>query len=192
MPPKQDLPLIELPDATAWDRWLTDNPDSTGVWLKISKQNAPAPSVTYADAVQTAICHGWIDGQKGALDERYWRQRFTPRTTRSRWSKINRDTAERLIEQGRMRPAGLAQVQAAQDDGRWEEAYESQTAATPPEDFQAELDRNPEAKAFFESLRGANRYAFLYRIKDAKRPETRAKRIATFVAMLNAKQTLYP
>jgi uncharacterized protein YdeI (YjbR/CyaY-like superfamily) len=191
-PANQDLPLLEVPDATAWERWLEQHPGSEGVWLKIAKRHAPTPTPTYAEALESALCFGWIDGQKGALDEHYWRQRFTPRKPRSKWSQRNTDLALQLIEQDRMRPAGMAQVEAARQDGRWEAAYESQASATVPPDFQAELDRNPRAKAFFATLTGSNRYAFLYRIQDAKRPQTRARRIATFVAMLDEGRTFYP
>jgi uncharacterized protein YdeI (YjbR/CyaY-like superfamily) len=191
-PANDPLSLIEFPDAEAWARWLEHNPESAGVWLKIAKKQAPASTVSHPEALETALCFGWIDGQRAPLDEHYWRQRFTPRKRRSKWSQINREKAERLIAEGRMRPSGQAQVTAAKQDGRWEAAYEPQGSATVPEDFQRELDRNPDAKAFFETLRGVNRYAFLYRIQDAKRPETRAKRIAKFVAMLNNSETFYP
>jgi len=193
MPPADDnLPLIELSDGEAWERWLEEHPDSPGVWLKIAKKSAPTTTVTHPEALESALCFGWIDGQRAPHDEHYFRQRFTPRKPRSKWSQINRGKAERLIAEGRMRPAGHAQVSAAKQDGRWDAAYEPQGSATVPADLQRELDRNPEAKAFFETLRGTNRYAFLYRIQDARRPETRARRIATFVAMLNRHQTFYP
>jgi uncharacterized protein YdeI (YjbR/CyaY-like superfamily) len=191
-PPQPDLPLLAVPDAAAWELWLEQHPDSEGVWLKIAKKQAPTPTPTYAEALESALCFGWIDGQKGALDEHHWRQRFTPRKPRSKWSRRNTDLARQLTEQGRMRPAGLAEIAAAKQDGRWEAAYEPQSRATVPPDFEAELDRNPKAKAFFATLTGANRYAFLYRIQDAKRPQTRARRIATFIEMLNDGRTFYP
>jgi uncharacterized protein YdeI (YjbR/CyaY-like superfamily) len=193
MPTTKDLQILELPDRQAWTDWLEANHDSSaGVWLKIAKKGAGRPTATYAEALEVALCYGWIDGQRGAHDASFFRQRFTPRRPRSKWSQINRDRATELIAGGAMKPAGLAEVQRAQQDGRWEAAYEPQSRATVPEDFQRELDRNPEAKAFFETLKGVNRYAFLFRIRDAKRPETRAKRIATFVAMLNEHKTFYP
>jgi uncharacterized protein YdeI (YjbR/CyaY-like superfamily) len=186
-----DLPLLETPDAAAWGRWLESHPDAPGVWLKIAKQGAPTATPSYAEALEMAICFGWIDGQKGAIDEHYWRQRFTPRGPRSKWSKLNCEHAERLIAQRRMRARGQAEIDRAMADGRWEAAYESQASATVPEDFARELARNPEAQRFFETLTGVRRYAFLYRIQDAKRPETRARRIATFITMLNDKKTFY-
>jgi uncharacterized protein YdeI (YjbR/CyaY-like superfamily) len=192
MPSNDELPILEMPDAAAWERWLTENVDSPGVWLKIAKRGAPAATVSYGEALEVALCFGWIDGQKGAIDDCYWRQRFTPRKPRSKWSRINREKAQRLIAEGRMQPPGQAQVNAAKQDGRWEAAYEPQASTAIPEDFQRELDRNPEAKEFFATLRGVKRYAFLYRIADAKKPETRANRIAKFIAMLNEHETFYP
>ncbi len=184
MAPKPDLPIVQHEDQATWSAWLADHhASSPGVWLKIAKQAAAASTVNYAEALEEALRFGWIDGQKRAHDGDFWLQRFTPRGARSRWSKINREKAERLIAAGRMEPAGLVQVEAAQADGRWEAAYEPQSTATVPEDLQRALDSNPGAKEFFETLTGANRYAILYRVQDAKRPETRAKRIAEYVAM---------
>ena len=188
----EDLPIVELADRSAWDEWLELYPASTGVWLKIAKKGARPTTVTHAEALEVALCHGWIDGQRRPLDDVYFLQRFTPRRPRSRWSKRNREKAQVLIDQGAMRPAGLAQVQAAQADGRWEAAYEPQSEAAVPEDFRRALKRRPEALAFFETLTGVNRYAFLYRIADARRPETRARRIASFVEMLADRRTFYP
>lgn len=193
MPTTPDLPTLQFADCHAWEEWLEANHDSSkGVWLKIAKRGAARPTVSHADALDVALCYGWIDGQRDAHDGSFFLQRFTRRRSRSKWSQINRDKAKELIAAGRMKPAGLAEVQRAQQDGRWDAAYEPQSRATVPDDFQRELDRNPEAKAFFETLKGQNRYAFLFRIRDAKRPETRAKRIATFVAMLNERRTFYP
>jgi uncharacterized protein YdeI (YjbR/CyaY-like superfamily) len=138
------------------------------------------------------LCHGWIDGQARPMDEQYWLQRFTPRTRRSRWSKINRAKAEALISEGRMKSAGLREVEAAKADGRWEAAYPGQADASVPEDLQAALDDDPEAAAFFASLNRGNRYAILYRVHEAKRPETRKRRITTYVAMLHAHETIHP
>ncbi len=189
---RNGLEILEFPDPEAWEVWLAENHvSSPGAWLKIAKKGSPRATVTYAQALDAALCFGWIDGQKGAYDESFWLQRFTRRGPRSKWSQVNREKATELLEQGRMHPAGVAQVQAAKDDGRWEAAYEPQSRATVPPDFQAELDRNPKAKAFFETLKGARRYAFCYRIADAKRPETRAKRIADYIALLNEGRTLH-
>jgi uncharacterized protein YdeI (YjbR/CyaY-like superfamily) len=181
----EELPILTFADQAAWAGWLQEQPqDSPGVWLKFAKKGSGIPSVTHAEALEEALCHGWIDGQVAPHDDSYYLMRFTPRRPRSKWSRINREKAIQLIEQGRMTPAGLAQVQAAKQDGRWEAAYEPQSSATVPEDFQRALDENPAAKEFFQTLRGTRRYSFLYRIADAKRPETRARRISEFVAML--------
>jgi uncharacterized protein YdeI (YjbR/CyaY-like superfamily) len=189
---KADLPVLELDSQAAWSAWLEKNhADSQGVWLKFAKKGSGVATVTYAEAVEEALCYGWIDGQAAGHDETFYLQRFTPRRRRSKWSLINRNKAERLIAEGRMKPAGLAQVEAAKGDGRWDAAYPSPSAATVPDDLQAALDQNPKAKAFFEALTGQNRYAVLYRIRDAKRPETRAKRIAEYVAMLAQGRTFH-
>jgi uncharacterized protein YdeI (YjbR/CyaY-like superfamily) len=161
------------------------------VWLMFAKKNSGVTTVTYAEAVEEALCYGWIDGQAAGHDETFYLQRFTPRRRRSKWSQINRNKAERLIAQGRMQPAGLEQIEAAKADGRWDAAYPSPTAATIPDDLQAALDANPKANAFFDTLSSQNRYAILYRVRDAKRPDTRAKRIAEYVAMLAEGRTLH-
>jgi len=148
--------------------------------------------VSYPEALEVALCYGWIDGQKGALDDEYWLQRFTPRKPGSRWSKINTEKAAELIEAGRMRPAGMREVKLARDDGRWDAAYAGQRSMGVPEDLERELACNEVARAFFATLSGVNRYAILYRIADARRPETRARRIAKYVAMLAAHETIYP
>ena len=162
------------------------------MWLKIAKKDATVGTVSYPEALEVAICYGWIDGQKAAYDEDFWLQRFTPRKPTSKWSKINRDKAVELIEKGMMQPAGLREVERAQADGRWEAAYAGQRTAAVPDDLQRELDRHPAARALFASLDSRNRYAILYRIQDAKQPETRRRRIETFVAMLNEGRTIYP
>ncbi len=180
-----ELPILTFADRAAWVKWLHEqSASSPGLWLKIAKKASGIPTVTHPEALEEALCHGWIDGQRAPHDDSYYRMRFTPRRARSKWSRINRETATRLIEQGRMTPAGLAQVQAAKQDGRWDAAYEPQSSATVPEDFQRALDENPAANEFFQTLSGTRRYSFLYRIADAKRPETRARRITEFVAML--------
>jgi len=159
------------------------------VWLRIAKKASGIPTVTHAEALEDALCYGWIDGQRAPHDETFFLQRFTPRRPRSKWSQINREKAIELIELGRMKAAGLAQIEAAKKDGRWEAAYAPQSSLTVPEDFQRALDANPAAKEFFATLRGVRRYSFIYRIEDAKRPETRARRIQEFVAMLAESRT---
>jgi uncharacterized protein YdeI (YjbR/CyaY-like superfamily) len=175
-----------------WERWLEQHhATSDGLWLKIAKKNSGTTTVTHPEALELAICFGWIDAQRRAFDERFWLQRFTPRRPRGKWSRINREKASELIEQRLMRPAGLEQVQRAKQDGRWEAAYEGQRTASVPDDLQRELDRDPAARAFFEQLSSQNRYAILYRIQDAKRPQIRAKRIEKFMAMLVAGETIH-
>ena len=189
--PRDELPILECADGSAWQSWLGEQHESSpGAWLKIAKKGSGRTTVTYAEALEEALCYGWIDGQKAPHDESFFLQRFTPRRSRSKWSEINRSKATSLIEQGRMKPAGLAQVAAAKTDGRWEAAYGPQSTAAVPEDFQRALDENPAANDFFKTLRGVRRYAFLYRITDAKRPETRARRIGEYVAMLAEGRTL--
>jgi uncharacterized protein YdeI (YjbR/CyaY-like superfamily) len=193
MPADDGLPKLPFASAAEWEKWLEDNhAGSDGVWIKMAKKGSGIDSVRYPEVLESALCFGWIDGRREALDERYFLQRYTPRRPRSKWSKINREKAERLIAEGRMRPAGLAEVERAKADGRWEAAYESQRNIDVPEDLQRELDARPKAKAFFAELGSQNRYAILYRLQDAKRPETRARRLAKFVAMLEEGETIYP
>jgi uncharacterized protein YdeI (YjbR/CyaY-like superfamily) len=193
MSPKDDLPVTPFASRDAWAAWLDEShATSPGVWVKIAKKGSGHPSVTYAEALEVALCYGWIDGRKGALDDEHWLQRFTPRRPRSKWSKLNCEKAAELIARGEMRPAGLAQVESAKADGRWDAAYAGQRTMTVPDDLQAALDADDAARAFFATLDGANRYAMLYRIQDAKRPETRARRIATFVEMLANGEKLHP
>jgi uncharacterized protein YdeI (YjbR/CyaY-like superfamily) len=190
--PKDDLPLMPFESPDAWEAWLErHHSDSSGVWLQIAKKASGIPSITYAEALDVALCYGWIDGQKGSLDADYFLQRFTPRRAKSKWSKINVDKVARLTETGRMRPAGVAQVEAAKTDGRWEAAYGGMATIAVPEDLAAALDANPAAQEFFETINRTNRYAVLYRIHDAKRPDTRAKRIATIVQMLAQGKTFH-
>ena len=187
------LPVAVFASHAAWIAWLTEHhASSTGLWLQIAKRGASLPSVTYEEALLGALAFGWIDGQKAPRDEAWWLQRFTPRRPGSRWSQANRDRAERLIAQGAMRPSGLSQVELARADGRWDRAYDGQRVATVPDDLRAALAANPAAEAFFATLDGANRYAVLYRVQDAKQPETRARRIERFVAMLASGETLHP
>lgn len=191
MPPRETL-ILEFGDAGAWERWLAaEHGSAGGAWLKLARKGSGISTVTYAEAVEQALRYGWIDAQKATHDESFWLQRFTPRTARSKWSQINRRKATELIEQGRMTPAGLAQVEAARRGGRWEAAYASPRTATVPEDFERALDENPAAKEFFATLGSSHRYSFLYRIEDAKRPETRARRIREYVAMLAEGRTIH-
>lgn len=184
---------VSFRSSAEWEEWLEEHQrESDGVWIEIAKKGTGIESVRYPEVLESALCFGWIDARREALDDRCFLQRFTPRRPASKWSKINRQTAERLIADGRMRPAGLAEVERAKADGRWERAYESQRTMTVPDDLRRELDARPEAKAFFATLSSQNRYAILYRLQDAKRPETRARRLAQFVAMLEAGQTIHP
>jgi uncharacterized protein YdeI (YjbR/CyaY-like superfamily) len=180
-----DLPIVAFPSAAEWEEWLEANhADSRGVWVRIAKRDSGLDSVRYPEVLDVALCFGWIDGQRRAGDERTFLQRMTPRGPRSRWSRINRDRADELAGAGRMRPAGRARTEEARADGRWDAAYQPQSRATVPEDLQRALDANPAAREAFAGLDSRNRYAILYRVQDAKRPETRARRIAQFVAML--------
>lgn len=187
-----ELPHL-FPDAAALEAWLEENHDSpSGVWLKLAKKGASEPSVTYDEAVELALCFGWIDSQVRRFDDQHYLQRFTPRRPRGRWSRINREKAEALIVAGKMRPAGLAEVEAAKADGRWEAAYEGQRTAQVPPDLQRELDASPVAAEFFAGLDSANRYAVIYRLNDAKKPETRERRLRKFVAMLERGEKIHP
>ena len=191
--PAQRPRRIFFATAAEWEAWLEHNhAQPEGVVIKIAKKDSGVESVRYPEVLESALCFGWIDGRRDALDERHFLQLFTPRRPRSRWSRINRDTVERLTAGGRMRPAGLKEVQRAKADGRWRAAYESQSRSTVPEDLQRELDARPGARAFFATLSSQNRYAILYRLQDAKRPDTRARRLAEFVAMLEAGETIHP
>lgn len=195
MPEERSAPeqsAFPFASSGAWEAWLEDNhASSDGIWIKMAKKASGIPSVSHPEALEIALCFGWIDGQRRALDEKHFLQRFTPRRRRSPWSKINAEKAQALIAAGRMRPAGLAEVERAKKDGRWDAAYAGQRLMGVPDDLYAELDARPEAAAFFAELSSRNRYAILYRLNDAKRPETRARRLAKFVAMLEARQTVY-
>jgi len=176
-----------------WAAWLDENhASSEGVWLRIAKAASGIESVTYAGALEAALSYGWIDGQKRSLDETAWLQKFTPRGERSGWSKVNREKAEELMRSGQMKPAGLRAVERARQNGRWDAAYDSPGRASVPEDFQAALDANVAAKAFFATLNSANRYAILYRLQTARKAETRAKRIEQFIGMLERNEKLHP
>jgi uncharacterized protein YdeI (YjbR/CyaY-like superfamily) len=187
-----ELPVLLFATPAELEAWLEGNHDSAeGLWLKIAKKGVEPPSVTYAEALELALCFGWIDSQKRGHDERHFLQRFTPRRPRGRWSKINREKAEGLIEAGTMRPVGMAEVAAAKADGRWEAAYAGARAAEVPEDLRRELDANPTAREFFEALDRANRYAILYRLEEAKRPETRQRRLHKFTEMLERGEKIH-
>jgi uncharacterized protein YdeI (YjbR/CyaY-like superfamily) len=191
--PSDQLPVLCFESVGAWDAWLAEHAGTTaGLWLKIPRKGSGATGIGYSEALDVALCHGWIDGQKDRHDDCYWLQRFTPRKPGSRWSRINTERAEALAEAGRMRPGGLREVEQARADGRWEQAYESQSRVTVPADLARALAANERARAFFATLDSANRYAILYRIGAAKRPETRARRIATFVAMLSEHKKIHP
>jgi uncharacterized protein YdeI (YjbR/CyaY-like superfamily) len=187
-----DLPILLFASKREFEAWLEENhAGAEGIWLKIAKKGSGVESVNYAEALELALCFGWIDSQKRSFDELFFLQRFTPRRPRGKWSQINRTKAEELIAAGTMRPAGLAEVEAAKADGRWDAAYAGQRAATVPDDLKQELDRNPAAREFFAKLDSANRYAILYRLEEAKKPETRQKRLLKFVAMLERGEKIH-
>jgi uncharacterized protein YdeI (YjbR/CyaY-like superfamily) len=188
-----DEQTLTFASRDAWEAWLArEHQTAPGVWLAIAKKGAGVDSVSYAEAVEVALCFGWIDGQKRKLDDRHWLQRFTPRAARSKWSQVNRQKATELIESGAMTPAGLREVARAQADGRWEAAYEAQSTAIVPDDLRRAIDDDDAARAFFATLDSRNRYAILHRVHDAKKPETRERRIQKYVAMLSAGEKIYP
>ena len=193
MTARTDLPILAFASHGAWEAWLDEHhAASEGLWLKIAKKGSGIETVSYPEALEVALCYGWIDGQKASFDDRYWLQRFTPRRSRSKWSKVNRQKAAELIERGAMKPAGLREVERAKADGRWDAAYDAQSTATVPDDLRRQLEKNDAAREFFQTLNSANRYAILYQIGDAKKPETRGRRIEKFVAMLAERKKLYP
>jgi uncharacterized protein YdeI (YjbR/CyaY-like superfamily) len=188
-----DYPMVLFKRQKDWAVWLDKNhAASAGVWLRIAKKESEIKSVTYAEALEVALCYGWIDGQKKTYDETSWLQKFTPRGARSIWSKVNREKALKLIQDGHMKPAGLKAIERAKQAGQWDAAYDSPRGATVPDDFQAALDGNARAKAFFATLNSGNRYAILFRIQTAKKAETRAKRIQQFIQMLAKHEQLHP
>jgi uncharacterized protein YdeI (YjbR/CyaY-like superfamily) len=188
-----DTPVLSFRRQEDWAAWLDKNHGaSSGVWLRLAKKAAGVQPLSYGEALEAALCYGWIDGQRKSDGEKAWLQKFTPRTKRSIWSKVNRQKALALIEAGRMKPAGLKEVERAKQDGRWDAAYDSFSGGTVPSDLQAALDGNERAKAFFAALDGRNRYAILFRIQTAKQAETRRKRIRQFVEMLEKNEKLYP
>jgi uncharacterized protein YdeI (YjbR/CyaY-like superfamily) len=179
-----DLPVLPFADALAWETWLIANVASKGLWLKIAKKDSGIVTVTYDQALEVALCHGWIDGQKRGFDGDYFLQRFTPRRPKSLWSKINIGKIERLAAEGRMRPGGAREVDAAKADGRWDAAYDGARNMEVPPELVAALAKNKKARTFFEALDKTNRYSVCWRVQTAKKPETRAKRVETLVAML--------
>jgi uncharacterized protein YdeI (YjbR/CyaY-like superfamily) len=190
--PSDELPVIPFESREAWERWLEANHESpSGLWIKFAKKASGVETVVYAEAVEVALCFGWIDGQVARFDDDWYLQRFTPRRPRSKWSQINVERADSLIDQGLMRPAGLREVERAKADGRWDAAYASPSKIEVPDDLRAALDANPAARDFFETLDANNRYAILYRIHDAKRADTRARRIERFVGMLERGEKIH-
>ncbi|MFR9724390.1 YdeI/OmpD-associated family protein [Streptomyces sp. MS19] len=189
-----DDETAEFASATEFDAWLEEHhASSSGVWLRLRKKKpGAAPAFDYAQALEVALCHGWIDGHKRSVDDTYWVQRFTPRRPRSRWSKVNREKATALLAAGRVRPWGLAEIERAKADGRWDAAYQGMKDVTVPDDLAAALAANPAAAEFFAGLDKQNRYAVLHRVEEAKRPETRARRITTYVEMLADGRKLHP
>jgi len=176
-----------------WVAWLEKNHrKSTGLWLRLAKKDSPLGSVSYKEAVDVALCYGWIDGQKKPESDQTWLQRFVPRSSTSIWSKINREKALALIASGEMKAAGLEAIENAKKNGRWDAAYDSPSGATVPSDFQAALDANPRASAFFKTLNAANRYAVLWRIQTAKKAETRARKIQQLITMLEKEEKIHP
>ena len=187
------IPILSFADVVAIEAYMSGEPaQSAGFWLKLSKVGAPEATISRDEAIEAALCCGWIDGQLARFDAHHFLIRMTPRRAGSRWSARNRDTAERLAREGRLRANGLAQIERAKTEGRWEAAYQSQGKAEPPSDLLAALARNAKAKRFFETLDRANRYAIIYRVMDAKLPETRVRRIAQYVEMLARGETIHP
>jgi uncharacterized protein YdeI (YjbR/CyaY-like superfamily) len=188
-----ELPTLSFETQAAFEEWLAENHATVpGAWLRFAKKGTGITSINYPQAVEAALCWGWIDGQAKGIDDRWYLQRFTPRRAQSVWSKINCGKVTDLIAAGRMQPPGLAEVERAKRDGRWDRAYDSPSAATVPDDLAAALARDKKASAFFDGLDSRNRYAILHRIQTAKKPETRQKRITEFVAMLGRREKLYP
>ncbi|MWV47353.1 bacteriocin-protection protein [Paenibacillus sp. HJL G12] len=190
---KAEWPLLLCKDQQEWEAWLEENHDlSNGVSLQIAKKNSGLATVSYAEALDSALCYGWIDSRKETLDESSWIQRFGPRGKSSMWSQVNREKVQRLTEEGRMRPAGIAAVDNAKKNGRWEKAYEPQSKNAPPEELRAAFESHPRAKAFYETLNSQNKFAIHFRIQNAKKEETRLKKTAEFIRMLENGEKIYP
>ncbi|WP_368497336.1 YdeI family protein [Herbiconiux sp. A18JL235] len=188
-----DYDHLQFTDAAAWERWLEEHAETvSGVRLRIAKKNSEHATVSYAEALDVALCHGWIDGRRNALDDDFFLQTFTPRRAKSLWSQVNRDKVAALIEAGRMREGGHREIDRAKADGRWDAAYASQKSIEVPDDLAAALAAEPAAAAAFAGLSGQNRYAILFRLHNAKRAETRARNLAKFVDMLARGETFYP
>ena len=187
-----ELPVLPFANKKKWSDWLAKQRDkSAGVWLKIAKKDSEIPSITYEEALDVALCYGWIDGQKKGFDDKHWLQKFTPRGPKSMWSKVNTEKVQRLIANGEMKPAGLKVIELAKQDGRWDAAYASQKNISIPEDFQAALNKNKKAKAFFAALKSSERYSFLFRIHNAKKPEIRSRKVQQFVEMLERGEKIH-
>jgi len=189
---KDGKPILAFASQGEWEAWLdAEHASAEGVWIKFAKKGSGVETVVYAEALDVALCYGWIDSQVRSYDERFYLQKFTPRRSRSRWSRINREKIEELTKQGRMKPAGLEQVELAKADGRWKAAYASPSNAQVPDDLQEALDASPKAAEFFATLNSSNRYAIIFQLEDAKKPETRTRRLDKFVAMLERGEKLY-
>jgi uncharacterized protein YdeI (YjbR/CyaY-like superfamily) len=189
---KDGRPILAFASLAEWEAWLdAEHARSDGVWIKFAKKGSGVPTVLYPEAVEAALCYGWIDSQMKSLDERFYIQKFTPRRAKSKWSRVNREKIEELMKQGRMRPAGLAEVELAKADGRWEAAYSSPANVEIPDDLQQALDASPKAAEFWAVLNKSNRYAVVYQLEDAKKPETRARRLEKFMGMLERGEKLY-
>jgi uncharacterized protein YdeI (YjbR/CyaY-like superfamily) len=189
---KDGKPILQLASQADWEAWLdAEHASADGVWLKFAKKGSGVETVVYAEALDVALCYGWIDSQVSRLDERFYLQKFTPRRARSKWSQVNRAKIEELTKQGRMKPAGVEQVELAKADGRWDAAYASPANVEMPDDLQAALDASPKAAEFWEVLNKSNRFAIVYQLHDAKKPETRARRLEKFVGMLERGEKLY-
>ncbi len=188
---KDNLPITLFETEQDWIHWLEKNGNDPGIWVQIAKKGSGINSINYQETLEVALCFGWIDGVKNTYDDKSWVQRFTPRKPNSKWSKINRNKAEELIAAGKMRPSGLAVIELAKQKGIWDTAYDSQKNATIPEDLQNELDKNPEAAEFFNSLNSVNKYAIIYRLQVSLKPEIRAKKLAGFIEMLNKKEKIH-
>ncbi|MBM9502001.1 YdeI/OmpD-associated family protein [Leptospira sp. 201903071] len=188
----KDLPVLHFKNQREWDRWLRKNHTrGTGIWIQLAKKESKIPSLTYAEALDVALCYGWIDSQKQKYDDSYWLQKFSIRGPKSIWSKINREKAETLILEKRMKASGLQAVESAKKDGRWEAAYDSQSKIEVPKDFEKLLKKNPDAKKFFESLDSANRYAILFRLHHTKKEDTRIKKMEQWIEMFKRKETIH-
>ncbi|MGE0019915.1 MAG: YdeI family protein [Draconibacterium sp.] len=188
---KDGLPVVLFETMELWAAWLDLNAGTTGIWVRLAKKNSGVKSIDYFQALEVALCYGWIDGIKKTWDDVSWIQRFTPRKPASKWSKINKEKVLKLIEDGKMKPSGLAVIEISKKKGPWDNAYESQKNTRIPDDLQAELDENPEIAEFFNSLKSVNRYAIIYRLQTSRTPELRAKKLAQFVEMLNKKEKIY-